>query len=84
MPFKRTTVFTRKDLIELCFNANPAEYTRDPVVSALRPAFTKKLRDREFTFEFADGGKIEYRFDRFGLCWREEGEAWNEELAECL
>ena len=84
MPFKRTTVFTRKDLVELCFNANPAEYTRDPIVSPLRPAFSKKLRDLDFTFQFADGGKIDYHFDRFGLAWREAGEDWNEELAEVL
>ena len=84
MPFKRTTVFTRKDIIELCVAANPEQYLRDPIISDLRPAFSKKLRAREFTFLFADGGKIDYRFDRFGVCWREEGEEWNEETAEVL
>ena len=84
MPFKRTTVFTRKDIIELCVAANPEQYLRDPIISDLRPAFSKKLREREFTFLFADGGKIDYRFDRFGVCWREEGEEWNEETAEVL
>ena len=84
MPYKRTTVFTRKDLIELCAAADPRDYTRDPVVSSLRPAFTRDLRDREFAVTFADGGSIRYRFDRFGLAWREPGGDWQEEACQCL
>ena len=83
MPYNRTTVFTVKDIRDLCFAADSAEYTKDPVVSSLRPPFPKKLRDQDFCFTFADGGRIEYRFDRFGLAWREDGE-WHEELAECF
>ncbi len=83
MPVKRATIFTKKDIEEICFAASSAEYTKDPVVSPLRPAFTKKLREKKFCFSFADGGRIEYRFDRFGLAWREAGD-WNEELADCL
>lgn len=83
MPYNRATVFTVKDLEELCAAADPAQYAKDPVVSALRPAFTNKLREKEFRFVFSDGGELEYRFDRFGLAWREAGD-WNEERAECL
>ena len=84
MPFKKTTALTIKDIRDICFNASPADYTRDPMVSELRPRFTKKLRDQQFDFCFEDGGKISYQFDRFGLSWCEDGEEWNEEYAECL
>ena len=84
MPYKRTTQFTMHDLKALCFSAREDDYTRDPVISDLRPRFTKKLREKLFSLEFTDGGKLFYRFDRFGLSWSEDGESWEEEKAECL
>ena len=84
MPYKRTTALTMHDIRALCFQAKESEYACDPVISELRPRFTKKLRDKAYTLEFSDGGRLFYRFDRFGLSWSEDGESWEEEKAECL
>lgn len=84
MPKKNITVLTTKDIKNLCFLASKDEYTKDPIISELRPCFTKKLRDHQFDFEFENGTKISYVFDRFGLSWKENDGEWNEEYAECL
>ncbi len=84
MPYKKTTALTMHDLKARCFAAKESDYASDPVISPLRPRFTDKLRDKAFALEFTDGGKLYYRFDRFGLVWSEDGENWEEEKASCL
>ncbi len=85
MPAKQTTILTTKDIRERCYAAVPAEYASDPVISLLRPGFTKKLRGKEFTFCFPDNKKICCRFERDYLEWKEnEADSWNEEYCECL
>ena len=84
MPAKNITVLTTMDIKNLCFHAVPEAYASDPVISELRPAFTKKLRERRFCFHFENGSEISYLFDRFGLSWSMDGKEWHEERAECL
>ncbi len=84
MPAKNITVLTTSDIRRMCFHAAAEEYTKDPVVSELRPRFSQKLRGRRFDFTFENGTKISYDFQHGSLVWSENGEEWNEEYAECL
>lgn len=85
MPAKQYTVLTTKDIIKMCFKSNlTGDYAFDPIVSELRPEFSRKLIGKVFDFCFEDGLKLSYEFGKNSVCMSKNSGEYREEYAEVL